>query len=711
MPVRAAVTAGLSAAAGAPAAAVAAEAAAVGELLTTRASLVATDSAAAAAAAVGEAAETIIGTNASITSPAAVPDSGVTVVATATAVVAVSAPAASMVAVGARVEARYRGKARYFRGRVMRVNTDSTLDVRYDNGDVESGVDVLLVRLLDDGIAAETATVEKEARTLDAIADSTNAAPATANGITVATVTAPTVTNSAAARRSPLPAPGTPMEARYRGGSRYYPGVVTAVHADGSCDVRYDDGDEEIYMPRDLLRFPDDEGGSVAAAAEPAAPGASSAADSAVTPAAIAKAAEAPVAASFAAAANSTRMPGAPAASAGAALLTPGSRVEARYRGRARYFRGVVTAANGDGTFDVRYDDGETESGIDPGLVRLLAGRGTAAVVAVPAEAEATLAAAAMAPVAAATGAAAQGAASETEDTAPRAAAASPQPAFPAGALVDARYRGGARFFPGVVVAVYPDGTCDVTYDDGDYEMRVAPEMLRSRPATAAVSGPVPAAAASVEELAAVVAAAGADGITAAAATVTAAVGPPKRGSAAVPAAVEQLQSPGDVAAAAEAVASAAAAPSPAKHGVQQQDGPEGGKRGDANERRSGSGRSDSSSNDSGGGNHVEGITQGEKSSGDAIADASSGGAQSAGKLFLGSSVAKAAFRDVNHGATSALLRDGDGSVGGEDNQSAMGLENNCVETGSDDAASPVGAGIGSEAPSGALHSDNSDFF
>ena len=42
---------------------------------------------------------------------------------------------------GDRVEARYRGRGtKFYRGRVVRVNSDGTLDIDYDDGDKEVGI-------------------------------------------------------------------------------------------------------------------------------------------------------------------------------------------------------------------------------------------------------------------------------------------------------------------------------------------------------------------------------------------------------------------------------------------------------------------------------------------------------------------------------------------------------------------------------------------
>ena len=55
----------------------------------------------------------------------------------------------------------------------------------------------------------------------------------------------------------------------------------------------------------------------------------------------------------------------------GLARMTVGTRVEALYGGTgSEWFAGVVLRCNVDGSYDVRYDDGDEEEGIGPGLVR-----------------------------------------------------------------------------------------------------------------------------------------------------------------------------------------------------------------------------------------------------------------------------------------------------------------------------------------------------
>ena len=49
-----------------------------------------------------------------------------------------------------------------------------------------------------------------------------------------------------------------------------------------------------------------------------------------------------------------------------------GERVEARYRGRAKYYRGRIARERGDSLYDISYDDGEEESRVAAHLIRSL---------------------------------------------------------------------------------------------------------------------------------------------------------------------------------------------------------------------------------------------------------------------------------------------------------------------------------------------------
>ena len=96
---------------------------------------------------------------------------------------------------GDKVEALYKGKGtKWFSGKISRVNRDGTYDIRYDDGDSEAGALKSSLRRHPDASPAKVSLRE-----------------------------------------------GMPVEARFRGKERYYPGVIRRENRDGSFDIDYND--------------------------------------------------------------------------------------------------------------------------------------------------------------------------------------------------------------------------------------------------------------------------------------------------------------------------------------------------------------------------------------------------------------------------------------------------------------------------------------
>ena len=55
-----------------------------------------------------------------------------------------------------------------------------------------------------------------------------------------------------------------------------------------------------------------------------------------------------------------------------------GQKVDARFRGKAKYFPGTIMKDNGDGTYEIRYDDGDTEKQVKESLIRSAGGSAAA---------------------------------------------------------------------------------------------------------------------------------------------------------------------------------------------------------------------------------------------------------------------------------------------------------------------------------------------
>ena len=53
--------------------------------------------------------------------------------------------------------------------------------------------------------------------------------------------------------------------------------------------------------------------------------------------------------------------------------------VEGNYRGKGKWYPGKITRDRRDGTFDIAYDDGESETRVDELLIRIAGGSSSAA--------------------------------------------------------------------------------------------------------------------------------------------------------------------------------------------------------------------------------------------------------------------------------------------------------------------------------------------
>ncbi|EGB02035.1 hypothetical protein AURANDRAFT_69257, partial [Aureococcus anophagefferens] len=295
---------------------------------------------------------------------------------------------------GDKVEARYRGREKYYPGKITRDRGDGTFDIAYDDGERETRVEERLIRSKDGGGSSggdklrEGEKVEARYRgrekyypgrierdrgdgTYDIYYD---------DGEKETRVEERLIRKKDAGGGSGggKLREGDKVEARYRGREKYYPGKITRDRGDGTFDIDYDDGERETRVEERLIRAKDGGGG-------------------------------------------------------GGGGLREGAKVEARYRGREKYYPGKITRDRGDGTFDIDYDDGERETRVEERLIRAKDGGGGGG------------------------------------------------DSFREGEKVEARYRGKERYHPGKIRRDRGDDTYDIDYDDGETETRVKASYIRSK--------------------------------------------------------------------------------------------------------------------------------------------------------------------------------------------------------------------------------------
>jgi len=154
--------------------------------------------------------------------------------------------------------------------------------------------------------------------------------------------------------------------------------------------------------------------------------------------------------------------------------LREGAKVEARYRGRSKYYPGRISRDRGDGTFDVDYDDGEKETRVLEEYIKSSGGGGGGGD-----DYREGDRIEAMYPHRV-----------EVQSTAPprRASRGDHPPLSKIGENAPPRYRGRSKWYPGKIGRDRRDGTYDVDYDDGEKETRVSKESRAARKA----AGPRP---------------------------------------------------------------------------------------------------------------------------------------------------------------------------------------------------------------------------
>ena len=115
---------------------------------------------------------------------------------------------------GDAVEADFRGRGRYYAGKITSVREDGSYDILYEDGDAEACVAPESVRRRSEESAPEAARPETG---------------------------------------EPAFSVGDAVDARYRGRAKTYPGAIEKVHEDATYDILYEDGEREARVAEALI--------------------------------------------------------------------------------------------------------------------------------------------------------------------------------------------------------------------------------------------------------------------------------------------------------------------------------------------------------------------------------------------------------------------------------------------------------------------------
>ncbi len=195
---------------------------------------------------------------------------------------------------GDEIESNFKGRGRWFRGKIDTVNKDRTYDILYDDGDRESGVHTCNIRgMRQHGGKSRDPLVLSTYKTGDSV------------------------------------------EAKYKGRGQWLEGKIYQVDRNGTYSVRFSNGNiEKGIVDYNIRSFSAQQIGR----------------------------------------ANKTSRTDSESFKYNDVLLTVGKRVEGNYKGKGHWYKGKVTRLNVDGTYDLLYEDGDTEKRVTIPYIRSVSG-------------------------------------------------------------------------------------------------------------------------------------------------------------------------------------------------------------------------------------------------------------------------------------------------------------------------------------------------
>ncbi|CAK4457513.1 unnamed protein product [Aphanomyces euteiches] len=265
---------------------------------------------------------------------------------------------------GEKVEAQHKGKSKFYPGVISRCRLNGTYDIDYDDGEKETGVAADLIR------SKEKSSPKRKPS--DDTSDEEN-------------------------KRFKE---GEKIEALYKGKTKYYPGVIARVRSNGTYDVDYDDGEKEKEVVAKYIR-----------SKQSSSPKKKNSDDS-----------------------DNDKKP---------SKFKEGDKIEAQYKGKEKFYSGMISRCRLNGTYDIDYDDGEKEKEVEAKFIRL---KGSS-----PRKRD-----------------------NDNDDD-------KKSKKFKEGEKVEAQYKGKSKFYPGVISRCRLNGTYDIDYDDGEKETGVAADLIRSK--------------------------------------------------------------------------------------------------------------------------------------------------------------------------------------------------------------------------------------
>merc|ERR1711916_151306 len=123
---------------------------------------------------------------------------------------------------------------------------------------------------------------------------------------------------------------GDRVEAKCTGWTKYYPGEITRVNRDGTYDIKFDDGERKSGVKKSQIKSTSKSSPKKSSSRDRDRDDSDSESED----------------------------------------LRRGDRVEAKCTGWTKYYGGEITRVNRDGTYDIKFDDGERKSGVKSSQIK-----------------------------------------------------------------------------------------------------------------------------------------------------------------------------------------------------------------------------------------------------------------------------------------------------------------------------------------------------
>eukprot|EP00501_MAST-03F_sp_TOSAG23-6_P000732 GSMAST32.ASY1.ANO1.760.1 assembled CDS len=315
---------------------------------------------------------------------------------------------------GDKIEACFGGGQKYFKGIITRRRADNTYDIRYDDGDSERRVRPKLIRKLSSRYNSRDATSGDEA-----------------------------------GGRNRKWHEGDKVKARYNGSKAFFTGTITRIRYDDTFDIRYADGDTASRVPRSHIQ-------SIDYSTSPHRKHngwKSSSSDDSNKQGEISRGDR--IQADYKVNSSSDSDSGGEMVTDDDAEIEEGDKIEARYGGKSKFYKGKVVGTHSDGTFDILYEDGDKEKRVKRKYIKKKTSKKkkkTKSKANSSSDSD-------------------SGGEMVTDDDAE----------IEEGDKIEARYGGKSKFYKGKVVGTHSDGTFDILYEDGDKEKRVKRKYIKKK--------------------------------------------------------------------------------------------------------------------------------------------------------------------------------------------------------------------------------------